>query len=143
MVEYGSIYIEQLSEEGMGGGQYFKDIKRELALDILQKIQVMAKDFILANDCHAEIVPFNSSVKDKSVGFYILNRTENGLVKILYQPEYESETEEKNFNQVFDKILSRFFKVKNPASLLKKIDSEQSRTDGDSAFELMIRGFLY
>lgn len=142
MTEYGSIYIEQISNEGVGGGQYFNNIKRDVAEGILKKIYSMANDFILANDCSAELVKFTHSAKDKSIGFYIINRQENGLVKIFYQPEYESEADETDFSQVFDKILSGFFKIKNSACLLKKVNSKEQKTDED-LFELTVRGFLY
>lgn len=145
MTEYGSICIEEISEHGVGRGQYFKYIKKEVAEDTLQKIYSMANNFVIANDCSAKLIKFNSSAKDKSIGFYIINRQENGLVKVFYQPEYESETDKTDFSQVFDKILSGFFKIKNSACPLKKVNSKEKtdETFDKDSFELTVRGFLY
>ena len=123
MKEFGHICIEQVSEQGVGGGEYFKDIQKEKAEELIGKIKQLAKDFILANDCQVDLVDH----QDKSgFGFYIINKQGLGLINVYYEFQYQSEDFSKSdFRQAFERILSNFFQIENPAGLLEKVNEEE------------------
>lgn len=137
MKDFGHICIEQVSEQGVGGGEYFKDIQKERAEELIGKIKQLAKDFILANDCQVDLVDH----QDKSgFGFYIINKQGLGLINVYYEILYQSEEFSKSdFRQTFEKILSGFFQIDNPVGLLEKVSKEED-TD---FFKMTIEGKLY
>lgn len=139
--EYGHILIEELTELGANGEEYFSDISRDDANKIISKLKQITKDFVLANGCQIDLVDYKlDSELNPEFGFHIINRQEIGLIKVYYVTLYQKEeTNESDFRQVFEAILADFFQIENPAGLLEKVSDKDS---GDDYFKMTIEGRL-
>lgn len=136
MKEFGHICIEQVSEQGVGGGEYFTDIQKENAKELISKVKQLANDFIIANECQVDLVDHQD---ESGFGFYIINKQGLGLINVYYEFLYQAESSAKpDFSSVFEKILANFFQIDNPAGLLKKVSDKET----PDFFKMTVEGKL-